>query len=147
MYITKMFTFSIIRIQPTNYFVDKNIIYRKNNQHKMIIHKKWTISKSILIERGQMDIFLSIMVLGHSLNWIPEITTQIKYHKSHDIFLVCKNVIVHTKLPCPRHWNNENAVNYYILDNFECIEIYVFFVVVTKYIIHGGDCCITCWSF
>ena len=145
MYITKMFTFSILR-KPTNYFVDKNIIYRKNNQHKMIIHKKWTISKSILIERGQMDIFLSIMVLGHSLNWIPEIITQIKYHKSHDIFLVCKNVIVHTKLPCPRHWNNENAVNYYILDNFECIEIYVF-VVVTKYIIHGGDCCITCWSF
>ena len=67
MYITKMFTFSILR-KPTNYFVDKNIIYRKNNQHKMIIHKKWTISKSILIDRGQMDIFLSIMVLGHSLN-------------------------------------------------------------------------------
>ena len=36
-------------------------------------------------------------------------------------------------------------MNYYILDNFECIGIYVF-VAATKYIIHRDDCCIPCWS-
>ena len=63
-----------------------------------IIHKNWSDEQLVMfsIDRGQGDNFVSIMVLGHSLNWIPEITTLIKYHKiSRYIFGLQKRYCSH----------------------------------------------------